>query len=355
MLEPPTLPEMQITACLQQSYGLQVEALTFLPLGADVNTAVYCACTPAGDYFVKLRRGGFDPLAVTLPAFLAEQGLGAVIAPLPNHLGSLWTELEAYRLVLYPFIAGQDGYQVRLSEAQWRAFGAALRQVHQSELPAELLRQVPRERYDPAWRERVRAFQAQVETETFDEPVAAQLAAFMRQKRAEIEALLAQAERLALALQTHPPEFVLCHSDLHAGNLHLTSGGRLFIVDWDNPILAPKEHDLMHIGASARWGSRQVKRLFFQGYGPAQLNGPAIAYYRSERILRDIAEFCTQLLASSEGGADREQSLGYFTGQFEAGQEVEIALRGSRGEKMQVPVCFRPRGEAGIRQSRTNR
>jgi spectinomycin phosphotransferase len=164
----------------------------------------------------------------------------------------------------------------------------------------------------------------------------------MRLKRPEIDLLVARAEQLALELQAHPRELVLCHSDLHAGNLHLTPDGALYIVDWDNPSLAPREHDLMHIGASKRWQGKRIKSLFYRGYGEVQVDGMAIAYYRCERILQDIAEFCEQLLSSRAGGKDREQSLGYFTGQFEPGHEVEIASRGAGQNQRQNCGCSSP-------------
>lgn len=41
MLEKPELEDQNIVDCLRSEYGLGVEAITFLPLGADQNTAVY--------------------------------------------------------------------------------------------------------------------------------------------------------------------------------------------------------------------------------------------------------------------------------------------------------------------------
>jgi hypothetical protein len=37
-----------------------------------------------------------------------------------------------------------------------------------------------------------------------------------------------------------------------------------------------------------------------------------------------------QLLLTDEGGADRERSCGWFTGNFEPGQTIEIAERTDR-------------------------
>lgn len=82
MLQKPNLPDEKILACLQAEYGLQVAQLTFLPLGADVNTAVYRAETRDGaPYFVKLRSGPFDEAVVTVPKFLSDQGIAQIIPP----------------------------------------------------------------------------------------------------------------------------------------------------------------------------------------------------------------------------------------------------------------------------------
>jgi spectinomycin phosphotransferase len=85
-------------------------------------------------------------------------------------------------------------------------------------------------------------------TGAFDEPVAAQLALIVRARAEEIHYLMRKANQLSSELQAQEPEFVLCHSDIHADNLLIDPTGRLYIVDWDNPILAPKERDLMFVG-----------------------------------------------------------------------------------------------------------
>lgn len=330
MLEKPELEDHLLLSRVREIYGLQAAKLMFLPLGADVNTAVYRLVSPTGiPYFLKLRHGEFDPLAVTLPTFLASRGLQQVIKPVETKSGQLWSELGDWKLILYPYVNGKDGYEVSLSDDQWRGFGAAVKCIHGMLLPPDILKQIPSETYPGQWREKVKAFQAQVEADVFDNIIATRLANFMRQKSETISQLVTRAEQLAEELQARSLEFVLCHSDLHPGNLLLDTSSELFIVDWDNPILAPKEHDLMHIGASHLWDRRHIKRLFFQGYGMVQIDGQAIAYYRAERIVRDIAEFCTQLFDSPRGEKDQEQSLTYFIGQFQPGHEVDIALRGA--------------------------
>src|SRR5688572_3111983 len=104
MLEKPNFPDEKIIACLQAEYSLKVAQIAFLPLGADVNTAVYHAVaedrTP---YFVKLRRGDFNESMVTVPKFLSDQGIAQIIPPLATGAGQLWGGLEEFKVILYPF------------------------------------------------------------------------------------------------------------------------------------------------------------------------------------------------------------------------------------------------------------
>jgi spectinomycin phosphotransferase len=337
MLEKPDFPDEKIVACLQQEYGLRDVQVAFLPLGADQNTAVYRAdCKDGTAYFVKLRSGAFDEITVTLPKYLHDQSIPNIIPPLTNRSGNLWSALEPFRMILYPFVEGRDGYQIHLSDGQWRELGAALRRIHALTLPPALLDRIPREAYAPSYRDSLKAVLERIETEVFSEPVAPKLADFLRGRREVALDLADRAERLARHLQGRPSELVLCHTDLHAGNIFIDASGALFIVDWDNPLRAPKERDLMYAGGGQFCNQRtpqEEEALFYQGYGPARLDRAALAYYRYERIIEDLAIYGEQLLLSEAGGEDREQALHYFMSNFEPGNTIEIAYQAERNGK----------------------
>lgn len=334
MLEKPDIREEKIVACLQDEYDLQAVEVAFLPLGADRKTAVYHIVTNDGAaYFLKLRQGAFNETSVTLPKFLSDQGIPQILACLATQVGQLWTSLDGYKVILYPFVEGHNGYEVALSDQHWIEFGRALKRIQSLELPAGLIRHIRRETYSSQWREIVTTFMERVEEETFDEPVAVRLAAFLNGKRAEILRLVERTDQLAQALQTQSPEFVLCHSDIHAGNILIDVNDNFYIVDWDDPILAPKERDLMYAGGGqfgARRTPEEEETLFYRGYGQTQVDPNALAYYRYERIIEDIAAYCEELLLTEEGGADREQAYRYLTSNFLPGGVLEIAYKADR-------------------------
>lgn len=315
---------------LRKAYSLRANAIEFLPLGADANTAVYRVAGFAGAaYFLKIRSGAFAEASVAIPYYLRERGIRQIIAPLKTNGGRLWTHLDAYTCILYPFIEGRDGFEVALSDGQWMEFGQTLKDVHAAVLPARLQTQIAVETFSPFWREQVREFQAQVERTHYADPIAAGMAAFMQSHRAEIALLVERAAQLGADLQSRALPNVLCHSDIHAGNLLLAENGSLYIVDWDNPILAPKERDLMFIGGGigAIWNSPREEALFYRGYGRTEVDLTALAYYRYERIVEDIAAFCAQILPSRGSRDDRERAWGFFTGCFQPGEVIEIARR----------------------------
>jgi spectinomycin phosphotransferase len=329
MLEKPELPDEQLIACLQRDYGLRIIQVEFLPLGNDMHTAVYrVVADDARPFFLKLRSGDFDQISVAIPRLLSDQGMAQIIAPIATSTGQLWSRVDGFAVILSPFVDGQNGFEVTVSDRQRTALGAALKRLHTLTVPEELVQGIPREAYAPYWRDMVRGFQARAEDSAFSEPVAAQLTALLRAKRAVIDRLILRAEQLASLLQTQALDHVLCHADIHAGNLLIDANGSLYIVDWDTLIMAPKERDLMFIGAGIddAWHNTHEQALFYQGYGATEVDRRSLAYYRYERIVEDIAAYCQQLLLTDQGGKDRQEGLRQLTSQFQPGSVIEIAF-----------------------------
>ena len=135
----------------------------------------------------------------------------------------------------------------------------------------------------------------------------------------------------------------MCHSDIHAGNILIGADDAFYIVDWDNPILAPKERDLMFVGGGQGFTGhtpQEEETLFYRGYGETQIDPVALAYYRYERIIQDIAVYCEQLFLSDEGGEDRAQALRHFASNFLPRRHDRDRLQvGQNTDGEVTPVC----------------
>lgn len=335
MLTPPAISAETIAACLDDCYGLRISQVTFLPIGADAKAAVYRVVADDGTpYFLKLRRGDFDEIAVAVPAFLHAQGISQVMAPLMTTTRALWASGHGFTWILYPYFEGSNGFEKPLSDAQWVMFGRTLKAVHSSILPPELARRAPREVYSPQWRDIVTRFDEQVETSRYADPVAQHLAAFWVSQQQDIRTMVERAEQLGQALRQRADvsaAYVPCHADIHAWNVlrHANDERELAIVDWDNPIFALKERDLMFIGGGvgAIWDSAREETLFYQGYGATDIDPVALSYYRYERIVEDVASYGEQIFGEQGSVEDREEGLRQLMGQFRPGRLVDIAHR----------------------------
>jgi len=327
MLTKPNIPDELIISRLQEEYDLHVAILAFLPIGADQGSAVYRVVTSdEAAYFLKLRKT-FDEIIVQVPLFLKSRGIQEIISPFETKSKQGWADFGEYKMILYPFIEGKNGFEMELSDQHKRTLGMAFKEIHSIQVPSELKRLIPQEIFSSKWRENLESLQAQVENKAFDDPSAAKLAEFLKSRRNETTHLVERTGQLASNLQSKPFEFVLCHTDIHGGNILITENNDFYIVDWDAPLLAPKERDLMFIGGGIDnlWKSEQEEALFYQGYGETKIDLTTLAYYRYERIIEDLVAYGEQLLLTDEGGADRESAYRRFTSNFETDGTIEIA------------------------------
>lgn len=320
--------DQQISQTLKLHYGFDVKNLLPLVIGADINARVFKADTHDQSYFVKLKNGHHDEINLAVVARLVQAGVKSIIPPIKTNQRQFMVDLQGYHLIVYPFIDAKNGFSQEFSEQQWIQFGKALRQIHDLDVPIAIREILRKENYSPKFRQSVRLLYNQFNKLILKDEVAEKLFAYLKQEKKTILALVDGAEKLAQKISNLNHEYVLCHSDIHGGNVLITDNEQIYIVDWDEPMMAPKERDLMFIGGGVGnvWNQPDEETLFYQGYSNTVVDKNILAYYRYERIFQDIAEFVQQLLLSSAGGEDRKVMYQHFVDMFASRGVVEIAL-----------------------------
>src|SRR5216683_645312 len=104
MRKPPSIAEEQLRACFQDHYDLIPVTLEFLPLGLDYHAGVYQVVSELGTpYLLKVKSGSLYKPSCLVPGLLRDQGITSVVAPFPTKSNALWTQLEDWNVIVYPF------------------------------------------------------------------------------------------------------------------------------------------------------------------------------------------------------------------------------------------------------------
>ena len=134
-------------------------------------------------------------------------------------------------------------------------------------------------------------------------------------RRHEILRLLDRLRELQALVQAKDKEMVLCHTDLHGGNLMLGDEGLLYILDWEGAMLAPPEHDLFFFAWDERFWDlflpRYEQTLSLRAFRPVCLDSATFGFYYYRRNLEDLAEWIVRILYENNGEEqDREDLQG---------------------------------------------
>jgi spectinomycin phosphotransferase len=327
MIEKPALKDEKIIAALNQNYSIQVNDLDFLPVGNDPSAFSYrVGAKNGGLYFLKIKAKLSNLAGQVVPRFLKDHGIKQVIAPMSTNQQKLVYELDGFALILYPFIIGKEAMQVGMSDSQWKEFGSTLKRIHNMKLPSDISQYVRRETFLPKWGDICKELSKQVNMRNDNDPYQKELASFWKSNHETIQAIIERAETIGKHLGQADLEFVLCHADIHTANILITDEQAMFIVDWDDTLLAPKERDLMFVLGQETIRTRE-EQMFFSGYEELEINQLALAYYRYEWCVQEIGDFGTRVFLTKDAGEDTKQhAVEGFSKLFSQGDVVEAAL-----------------------------
>ncbi|MEN5069466.1 aminoglycoside phosphotransferase family protein [Stenotrophomonas sp. TWI1183] len=335
MLHPQELSSAQITQVLGEAYGVRATAVVQRACGADAGATVYQVGGPDGmRWWLKCRRYAVDAVVWDVVHHLRDHlGLREIIAPLPARDGAAAATWAGLQWTLFPYVDAFSGFEEALSRGHWERFGRVLRQVHDVRLPEALSVRLRCPGFDDDTAvERVGAWLQRADARIpVRDALGEEYLALWCRHRQRIEAIWQRCGALRARIGDGRPRRVLCHADLHAGNVLVGPDEGIHLIDWDEMVLAPRERDLMFIGAGigGRWGREQPPG-FAEGYGPVEADPLWVAYSRHWRILQDLQEFHDLLLepgATARPPAQRRQALRYMAEQFAPGNVADCATR----------------------------
>ncbi|MGC4747500.1 phosphotransferase enzyme family protein [Micromonospora sp. DT201] len=306
----------QVANRVRVEFGLDLSAMDRVNHGADEHARLWLAQDADGArYAVKLSGGG-TAAGLVVTAYLAGQGVPGIAAPLRTHDGRLCVDHDGHRLSVVPWVSDQRALDGPMTEAHWRAYGEVLAAVHAVPVAEELRRLLPAG--GAAYASIVAATRAMAERlrdpALVDPtgPLVTELAAVWSAAADQVRTLIGGVERLAVDLRDQSGPVVVCHGDPHLGNLLLGAGGQVWLIDWDDAVLAPRECDLMFVvGGVLAFApiTAGQQRAVLAGYGPADLDPARLAWFLAVRALDDLSDWTRQALDPDAEAADRGRAV----------------------------------------------
>ena len=323
MKNEPALPIEQIRDLINCYYKLNLRKLDFLPIGEGS----WCyRGTGENTVFVRLVKNSNAVLKTNdLIQLLAGYNF-PVLPPLSHKYGQTVARIENYGLVVYPYLegltvmrSGLNGQQLTTVRQEIGAITALLHELteqvnHQIDLPTEDFTKFQPEFHSIVCSNR--------KPDCHDQLIIDWMR-FIQERKSELTNLLQVTEQLGNELRSRKSDYVLCHGDIHEDNIIMASSGGLYIIDWDNAILAPKERDLFFFGEN----ENNLKQ-YFSLLSSKQAEPAIIDYYVLEWALQEIVDYSNRILSNSffspEGRLDAWHQ---FQSLFKTNQDVDRAYQ----------------------------
>lgn len=340
MREQPKISMERLQACLQNHYGLYPVTLEFLPLGLDYQAGVYRVVSEQGTaYLLKVKSGSLYEPCCLVPAYLRDQGITSVVAPLPTTSKALWARAEDWTVIVYPFIDGDTSW-TGMTDGQWKELGTIFQRIHQVTLPPFGFESLRKETFDPTEYARwVHTFETSLavartqDTQELDGGSASKRAirSSWMVHQSTIHTVVTSLEKLATLLQARTLPYVICHADLHPANLLRDHSGHVFVIDWDDVMLSTKERDFIFVKASSSESETLPgTSAFFQGYGQTEIDWMALTYYRYERVIQDLIACVQEVFFRDDlGEGTKADSVQLFQSVLAEDGEINAASQSS--------------------------
>jgi spectinomycin phosphotransferase len=332
--------DAQLFEWLEADFDLQPVEAVLVEGGVDRAATLWRVRDVIGrDLAVKWTSGG-TVAGLTVSHALAHAGVDGVVAPLPANDGRLWSDRRGRRLVVAPWVDAPVALNADLEERHWVALGRLLAAVHalpvvgSTDLPSS---DQPHRRLRRAVAALHRDLDEALDlgsTTAAGDDLTLLVLDEAPMLRAVVDALLSGADHLRATgvWSRNGAPNVVCHADPHLGNVLVDDEGGVWLLDWDDVVLGPREQDLLFVLdggvlAFAPVTAAQTE-AFFTGYGPVEIHRHALAYHRSLRALEDLVDFALEVLAPDRHPRPiREAAYGYLQGNLAAGSLTEVALR----------------------------
>ncbi len=269
---------------LEDNYGISIQSLIDGPRGFVGET--FIITTKTGEkYFVKKVKSSdiVDKIIKGLPVLneLHQLGITHLNYPIPAKNDDLYILDNGSIIVVFCYILGTATWDFPKTK-----FFKLLAQIHN--VTPKITTPLRKETFDIAYKDKVEAYMELSLNGDPQDTIERQAHTSMNRHTEELNKYWMEFVQLAERCETKPAEVVLTHGDA-PGNVLVDQKGEVYIVDWDEILLAPRERDTwFHLDPIAKIVFLPEYRKYSPDYTPDK---DFFKYYLSNRFFEDLYGF----------------------------------------------------------------
>lgn len=286
MITEPKINNEGLISLLDRSYDLRIYNLVFVPKGES--SWGFEVITESKKFFLKI----YKDLGLSSKAFdftfklYSKCGIQNISHPIETKHGDFILNFEGRKVVLFNFIEGKIEAESCLTIEQLEKVGKLLAQVHKSvEIigPYGVI-----EGFDNLFSERVVNLYRGLEKIKPTNEIQKEAKDIYNKYQSRFLNELTLLDEVGNKLKNSQVEFVNCHGEPSPGNIIVSPNGDVYLIDWDFPIYAPKERDLLFFT-----GDEVRQNAVITGYGiqQDQLNKDIVGFYSHQWNVQEIEDF----------------------------------------------------------------
>lgn len=257
------ISQLEIKQVMNHNYGITISNMEFIPQGM-CSWSYHLYSNDGKEYFLKILKSD-DLTPYTEDSLVVLHNLRDTYAidqlpyPYINKNGKYVTKVDNYLFELFEFLSGETDEQKRFNDQQWYQVGKLLAQIHSH---SKHLQSFPnKETFETEYIIKAKKLKQVIE-DSRSKNIQSNVFDLLNTVLDPLTKIIHEFENLQHTLQStmHPSHFVFCHSDPTPGNVMSDAKGKVFLIDWDTPIFAPAEKDLVCIAdrESAMNGYRSI-------------------------------------------------------------------------------------------------
>ena len=303
MVTKPNITQNELINLLNESYPLQVKSLTFLPKG-EVSWVYIVESIETTKYLLKIHKAKVLPVErFQLLSDLHEKaGINGLTYPLPTKNGALQINILGYPSVIFNYIGGKTAHESKPTDKDYERFGTLLAEIHQA---VKVIDYPVKETFNIPTKDDFLKVLSHLDGGYRIDGIKKDPFNILKPLCARLEKELSALESLQSQLRSSNLDFVLCQGEPSPGNIMVGNDGEPYLIDWDEPIVAPKEKDLLFFSHTIE----PVLKGYSQHSSDITINKDIEKFYSLLWNVNEIADWGNRIFFANSSEAELKHSL----------------------------------------------